>query len=708
MAYEANGNNQNEKKAAALRRAAGIASRINPVIGEGTNIILGLSSAKRLGNNFSANVQPKNSDTKVEGGQEGPLSSDVDDAKHTNNPDSSDSSDDFEDENSNSKDTTNGLGKLIGNSFITTIFVSVAPFFLIFLLFFIAIAAVSGLLGDYEDAFGMSSTLNEETGGIVFSASTPEQQDFFNRVSQVKLSYQAQGKVFDAMSIVAVYHVLNNYGAGLQYKDMTTSRIKQIADAMLVNSVYSETAFKQNLINKIIPLYIGGLSQGQREDIADEVIDYVDRYNSLVGREDFSSGNYCGGSTSCSYDIKGYYIHDRGNVNEKISINNIYVRLMQCGIADGHNYGGTFGQPVSGEELVPFEKYILGVAYQEIGDDAEKDSSKVEAFKAQMVAARSFILARHVDMGGWRTLKKEGDKWVLQVAACTQDQVYCDPDQGCSSEDGQWKMVFSGTSKAKKLRDSLPQDSKLRQYASQTSGEVLVNEQGYIVYADYGQKEQNQMTSLSKSGFNYKQILLQIYNQGSRNYGAKDIKKSSCLINGQTSCVSSGPYSQWKQRNQPWSNIPLGNSTNTIGTSGCLVTSLSMLIAKSGAATNVQDGFNPGSFVTFLNGAGGFSSLGEFLWNSISKVSPSWRYDDTAFLSGLSREQKLNSIKEIVSQPNTYAVVEVEGDTGQHWVAIDSISGNTINMMDPSTNSTDMWSQYNWVNTSKIVSFKVM
>ena len=136
MAYEANGNNQNEKKAAALRHAAGIASRINPVIGEGTNIILGLSSAKRLGSNFSANVQPKNSDTKVEGGQEGPLSSDVDDAKHTNNPDSSDSSDDFEDENSNSKDTTNGLGKLIGNSFITTIFVSVAPFFLIFLLFF--------------------------------------------------------------------------------------------------------------------------------------------------------------------------------------------------------------------------------------------------------------------------------------------------------------------------------------------------------------------------------------------------------------------------------------------------------------------------------------------------------------------------------------------------------------------------------------------
>ena len=33
-----------------------------------------------------------------------------------------------------------------------------------------------------------------------------------------------------------------------------------------------------------------------------------------------------------------------------------------------------------------FEKYILGVAYQEIGPDAP-----AEAIKAQMVAARSYI-----------------------------------------------------------------------------------------------------------------------------------------------------------------------------------------------------------------------------------------------------------------------------------------------------------------------------
>ena len=31
----------------------------------------------------------------------------------------------------------------------------------------------------------------------------------------------------------------------------------------------------------------------------------------------------------------------------------------------------------------------------------------------------------------------------------------------------------------------------------------------------------------------------------------------------------------------------------------------------------------------------------------------------------------------------------------------------TINMMDPSSNSTDMWTQYNWNNTSTIVYYKV-
>lgn len=144
-----------------------------------------------------------------------------------------------------------------------------------------------------------------------------------------------------------------------------------------------------------------------------------------------------------------------------------------------------------------------------------------------MVAARSYILARHADMGGWRTLKQESSgKWVLQVAACTQDQVYCDPDQGCSSNDGQWGQVHSGLNHGSGFkRAAMASDSPLRTYANETAGEVLVNNQGYIIYSGYLQTEQNKFISLAKSGMNYKQILLQVYNQGSRNYGATSIQK---------------------------------------------------------------------------------------------------------------------------------------------------------------------------------------
>ena len=53
------------------------------------------------------------------------------------------------------------------------------------------------------------------------------------------------------------------------------------------------------------------------------------------------------------------------------------------------------------------------------------------------------------------------------------------------------------------------------------------------------------------------------------------------------------------------------------------------------------------------------------------------------------------------------AYAEVKGVTGQHWVAIDAIAGQTIIMMDPGSSSTDMWAQYDWRNTSTFAYFKV-
>ena len=594
------------------------------------------------------------------------------------------------------------LGGIVLSAMAKMILFIITPLLIGFLFLMLVISIVSGMFTGYQDAFGVSQTVGEETGNI-YTATSADQQAFYDRINNLKAEYEASGQEFDPLKIVGVYHVLKEHGANIDYDDMTDSVIREIADAMMEDGFYSSETFKQKLIDTIIPRYLPKTSKDERERIAQEVLDYVDNYYDLIGKENensSSSSSFCA-ANNCSYDIKGYYIRGKGNVAENKQVSNLYVRLMQCGSASGHNYGGTFGKPLEGEDLIPFEKYILGVAYQTISEDAGED-----AIKAQMVAARSYILARHADLGGWRTLQKEDDKWVLQVAACNQDQAYCDPDKGCSGTSAQWGQIYSGLDHNQGFKkEPLSLGSNLRSYAADTSGEVVTNEEGYIVYTGYQQAEQNQFISLGKSGVNYKQILLQVYNQGTRNYGAKNVEKASCKADSSYCGVSSGEFASWKQFKGPWTNVQIGSSGKTIQQIGCLATSVAILIAKSGVPTKVSP-FNPGTFVEYISARGGFSG-GNFVWRAASIAAPNFHYQGKVGLAGLSRAEKLDKIRELANQQNVYVVAEVKGDTGQHWVAIDSVNGDTINMMDPGSNSTNMWQQYPWGNTSCLAYFKV-
>lgn len=612
--------------------------------------------------------------------------------------------DDKDDKNKNDDDNSfkksKGFGSFLGKQLVITVVLSALPILIVLMIMILIIGSITGVFSDFEDAFGMSEVLGEETGDLYITPASKEQKEFYDRINKVKSDFEADGKMLDAMKIIAVYHMLSSNNSKIEYKTVKESTIRSWANAMFNGDSYDEEYFKKNLINGIIPKYLPGKSKKQREELADEVFDYLERYYNLIGKEITYA---CSSAGACNYNIKGFYIPKRGNVNENLDISNLYVRLMQCGSGSNYNYGGTFGQPLDGEELIPFEQYILGVAYMEIGA-----SAPAEAIKAQLVAARSYILARHVDMGGWRTLKKESDgRWVIQVAACNLDQVYCNPELGCSYDAG--KQVHSGKiNNATVYRAPLAQNAPLRSYASDVEGELLVNDQGYVVYSGYKQAEQNTFISLANKGLNYKQILMQVYNSGSRNIGASDIQKSSCKSTSASNCISTGEYSKWRQYDGQWANVPMGNSGSNIRQIGCLVTSVAMLIAKSGVAVDPSiKSFNPGTFVQFLNSHGGFASGGNFVWAMATKAAPSFVYQGQVSLSGMSRQQKLNKIKEITSQPGVYAVAEVKGNTGQHWVAIDGVIGNTVNMMDPASDNNDMWGQYNWNNTSTIVYYRV-
>ncbi len=392
------------------------------------------------------------------------------------------------------------------------------------------------------------------------------------------------------------------------------------------------------------------------------------------------------GNGSCMYSIKGFTDGSR-KIQREISINNLKVRLMEC---DG-------SKPVSGEKLVDFEKYILGVTYQENGSGSD------EGIKTEAVAARSFALSRPALMGnsGGTKLYEEDGQWILQLRACTYDQAYCDPDKGCWSnaaggESG--KTMHSGQDTTKAWsRGPVAADSKLRTLVAETKGQVLVDSSGYILGTGYRSTDQRQWNA---SNFDYKQILLKHYSDK----GASDIVQMSCTTSSQGS--TTGEFTNWKQYDPAWATVNIGNSGKTIKNIGCTVTSVSMLIAKSGVPTNIEN-FNPGTFVQALNNNNGFTSGGALYWSTVSKIIPNFEYQGQKSVAGKSRAEKLQQLNELLNN-GYFVTAEVKGNTGQHWVAVDNISGENINMFDPASTSTDMWSQYNWANTSTYAYFKVI
>lgn len=167
-----------------------------------------------------------------------------------------------------------------------------------------------------------------------------------------------------------------------------------------------------------------------------------------------------------------------------------------------------------------------------------------------------------------------------------------------------------------------------------------------------------------------------------------------------------GEYTKWRQRGAAWSNIKIGNTNSTIGDIGCLVTSISILIEKSGVSTPMVP-FNPGTFVEALNKKGGFDSNGNLQYAAVNKVVPEFKYVGKVNLRNKTREEKLATISQYYNQ-GYYLTVEVKGATegNQHWVAVTGINGNNIIIVDPASDRTDMWSAYEWGKTTQFNYFK--
>lgn len=598
----------------------------------------------------------------------------------------------------NSKEKSPGTfsGEGFGNINFKKVAMILLPVVVVLFGFLLLIlSAYSVTMGGFDEAFGAAGASGESTGNLNYSTNDPKAQEFYKRINEVKLSLQMSGKNVTAVQIVAVYRVLASKDASINYESMTTDKLKAIGIA--VADGYSDDAdtYASNLANSIFAEYFPDYEFERRKNLGMQVVDYIENYNDLVSGYNTST---CAAQGTCSYTIKGI---NTGNtsVAKNLNAGNIKVRLMNC-----KNQG--WGTPIAGEQLIDLEKYILGVVYGEMGE-----GQNTEVYKVQAVVARSFALSRPTAMnnsGGTKLISENGQT-ILQIRNCTEDQVYCDPDQGCSTTvsavdaDRTGATIYSGAAtKPVTIKRALAQDSPLRSAVSSVMGQVAVDSNGYIANIGYQSTIQNRWKQMVSSGMDYKQVIISDYSLVS------SIVENTCNINGTSSCAvgASGPYANWKQYEGSWVNITLGNSGKTINQIGCLATSISMLIAKSGVPTNVQGDFNPGSFVEAMNRNGGFVNGGNLVWGAVQRVAPQFKYVNKINVHWMSQSQKLSKLQELLNQ-GYYVVAEVKGDTGQHWVAIDNISNNQIVMMDPGSSSTNMWARYNWVNTSCFSYFKV-
>ena len=160
----------------------------------------------------------------------------------------------------------------------------------------------------------------------------------------------------------------------------------------------------------------------------------------------------------------------------------------------------------------------------------------------------------------------------------------------------------------------------------------------------------------------------------------------------------------WKQSNSLWGSIPLGRSSKTISSAGCLATSVAIQIKLSGTQINTEN-FNPGTWVNYLNNHSGFSGpLFKWLDSSWVGLVPNWHYLKRVNLPS-SKQAKIDIVGQALTD-GYYPVICVKPDCG-HWVAVTGVTDNDIKIADPGYKESTLVSQhYSFSNVTRMEVFQ--
>lgn len=173
-----------------------------------------------------------------------------------------------------------------------------------------------------------------------------------------------------------------------------------------------------------------------------------------------------------------------------------------------------------------------------------------------------------------------------------------------------------------------------------------------------------------------------------------------------TSGLPSGTYKSWKQTDSRWSSVPMGSTT--VGSAGCLVTAVAILLVGSGAEKDgyLAGTFTPGVFATKLSNNGGFTSGGGLVWGKVNAVESTFSvYSDTT-ISSSSNDQKASTISSHISAGRYVTICVNNPSTGNtHWLAADYVSGSTVYECDPGYSSKTGVLFTDYPSVTRIVSF---
>lgn len=499
------------------------------------------------------------------------------------------------------KNTANLIKAIVGGSSVATVILVI--FIIIIVIAISASFLVPGAFGDYGESESSYSKTDQKT---------------LKKINELVLKYPNADATLAMATVVYPYYdflwsasvynyVSKDYSDELsdeKYEDVeegeNTEDIEEEKDEKS-DDVYLELFKKYSYRNKLKKL-LKQLNSGDEntyfEYLKTDYFKSESAYKSMFSGvsdpsalenaiiEDLKSvksyfQNYVGKSYSCSVNMQSAGTVE---VSDMIKNGNILIDVKEENCTSG-KYSELSACASWNESPITLKEYVKGVTYTEI---TVNESTSIDRVKAQMIMVKSYVLGRYKAMG-WETTTDENGNYIIPIRANTNDQDYCDYNVGCiDKRSGNKHGPASDAVKA-----------LLDKAYDETVNEYIYNKEEDRMYASYRAEYDDMCVKGSclattdfdlgiSSGLNYQQILTSAFTNSTLINIDTATGVANAQVSGEMVCTEIGSgtgvpddkFIYYSQTDPTWKDTQFcGRSDGTIGSSGCGVTSMAMVIS---------------------------------------------------------------------------------------------------------------------------------